>query len=130
MLTFISIILLVIGAFLLASRLGGRNKGRLITGAIVVALLIGFFWFMDFWGEKLWFDSVGYTERFWNLFLFQAGMVGVGALVSLAIIVGLLLPFPKERKMLRFGAATLAFIIGGYFCRKSRLRVVIRVDAD
>lgn len=113
MLTFIFILFLVIGALLLASRLEGKSGGRLVAGAVVVALLVGFFWFMDFWGEKLWFDSVGYTKRFWNLFFFQAGMVVVGALVGLGMMLGLLVPFPKERRMLRLGAMSLAFLAGG-----------------
>ncbi len=112
MLTFITLLLLAIGTLLLARNVQGKNKSRLITGAVAVLALILFFWFMDFWGEKLWFDSVGYSDRFWDLFLFQTGMVAVGALLSLGIIAGLILFLPKNKKILRLTVASLAFLIG------------------
>lgn len=112
MLTFITLLLLAIGIFLLARNLEKKNKNRLVGGAIGLLALILFFWFLDFWGEKLWFDSIGYNDRFWSLFLFQTGMVVAGALLSFGFAAGIIFFLPKQKKLLRFTVTTLAFLIG------------------
>ena len=65
MYTIILIILLGIAAFFFINGIMKRKTGRLILGVIIGALTLFFFWYMDFWGEMLWFQSIGYAQRFW-----------------------------------------------------------------
>jgi len=67
MFTLILIILLVISAFIYLRGMRDRNRPRMALGLILGILSALFFWFMDFWGDKLWFDAIGYNDRFWTL---------------------------------------------------------------
>src|SRR5688572_21866867 len=71
---------------------GGRRakeagKGRaalpgILLAAAIAALFIGGFWLLDLYGEKLWFDSLGYGERFTEIWTRQAVLIAGGALVG------------------------------------------------
>jgi uncharacterized membrane protein (UPF0182 family) len=52
------------------------------TIAIILALLIGLFSFLDWLVDYLWFDSIQYTEVFWRLRLLR---IGIFAVVFLAV---------------------------------------------
>ncbi len=43
-----------------------RRKARLWIGATIVGLAFGLIFLMAFWAEMLWFDSLGYDDRFWT----------------------------------------------------------------
>ncbi len=58
-------------------RRGHRLQIRLGFAWIVTSLL--FFAFLSFWGELLWFDAVGYTDRFWTMAATRVGTFALGA---------------------------------------------------
>lgn len=113
MLTFILLILIGIGVFLWIKGSQGKSKSRVVIGLVTATILILLFWLMDFWGEKLWFDALGYSRRFWTSFWAHAGMAAVGALVSTLFSLALLFFIPKDKKLLRYAVIVLAFLIGG-----------------
>lgn len=112
MFNIILIVLLGIGAFFLLKGFGQRQRGRIVLGALIVVLSLLLFWFMDFWGEKLWFDALGYNDRFWTLFFFRVGLAAGGALLGIIIVLVLLAFLPRNRKLLRWGALALSAFIG------------------
>ena len=71
-----------------------------------------FFWFMGFWGELLWFDSLTYGDRFWGVFLTRvlAGSAGFG--FALVFMYFLTMGGASPRRPLRFGAVGLAVLVG------------------
>lgn len=86
MYTLILIILLALAGFIVARGVSRKNVALIVTGAVAGLLVILFFWFMGFWSDKLWFDQLGYNDRFWTvwstkLFLL-AGTFIVGGLIA------------------------------------------------
>ncbi len=81
MYTFILLLLLGAGLYVF---LHGRKKHRKFqqaTGILIAALTILFFLFMTFWGDYLWFDAIGYENRFWIEYLYKAVMLVSGLLL-------------------------------------------------
>ena len=108
----IIILIAVIGMLLL---LGIRkNKKSFITfGAILGLFTIFFFWYMDFYGELLWFESLGYEQRFWISIFNQSGLTIIGAIVSSVIVYLLTIRIITYRKFIRYVALIIALFIGG-----------------
>ncbi len=110
-------LIVISGAILFRGIHSGKKRSIIIGAALAVVTLL-FFWFMGFWVEKLWFDSLGYVNRFWEEILIKL----VSGLIGLVIGVGVLLPFallvqiPKEsglpRKTLRLVPLVLGGLIG------------------
>ncbi|HKK65971.1 MAG TPA: UPF0182 family protein, partial [Clostridia bacterium] len=95
----------------------GKKKPIFIGAALAVATLL-FFWFMGFWVEKLWFDSLGYVNRFWAEILVQISGGFIGLLIGVAVILpfALMVRIPENsglpRKTLRLIPLILAGLIG------------------
>ncbi|WP_051694520.1 UPF0182 family protein [Desulfohalovibrio reitneri] len=85
--------LMAVAGFLVATGKARGSGGRLATGVILGLGTLFLFWFMGFWGEFLWFESLGYEARFWDVFLAQwLSALGGGAaalLISLGLTSGL-----------------------------------------
>lgn len=109
----IFLILLGISIFIAFTGVRDKNKAKLILGIFLIVLVLFFFWFIDFWGEKLWFDALGYNDRFWTLFFFQLGFTVAGAVIAALFILLLLISLPKGRNILRLIATALGAFIGG-----------------
>jgi uncharacterized protein len=95
-------------------------------GVLVIVLLAGFIWFMGFWAEKLWFESLGYSGRFWTeffarlatgssfllfgalfIFLFTLSIPGMARTVRLVLsgfgaLLGVFIGSPQWQSVLRF----------------------------
>lgn len=112
MFNIILIALLGLGAYFLLKGFGQRNPGRIALGTAIILLSLFLFWFMDFWGEKLWFDALGYNQRFWTLFFFRLALAGGGALLGIIIVLALLAFLPRNRRILRWISLGLATLIG------------------
>jgi len=90
---------------------GARKKQRGLILVLAVLVSLGF-WFMDFWGEKLWFDAVGYGDRFWRLELFRAGFIVAGGLALYILIWLLLRTLPSSKRPIKRYLPILGFIMG------------------
>ena len=64
-----------------AGRAGAALPGVLLAAAIAL-LFVGGFWLLDLYGEALWFESLGYGERFREIWMRQAVLVAAGALLG------------------------------------------------
>ena len=112
MYTIILIILLGIAAFFFINGIMKRKTGRLILGVIIGALTLFFFWYMDFWGEMLWFQSIGYAQRFWIEILAKTSFIVAGAIIGWLTVFILTSFVPKQKKYTRLIARTVGALIG------------------
>lgn len=92
----------------------GIKKNRKIPIAAGVALflfMLIFIWFMGFWGRKLWFDSLGFIDRFWIEFTAKIITALVFALIGALYMLLFSLSIRKINKWVKFiligGAALL-----------------------
>jgi uncharacterized membrane protein (UPF0182 family) len=115
MFALIFFILLGVSVFIAYTGIRDKQKGKLALGILMIVLVLFLFWFMGFWGEKLWFDALGYNDRFWMLFFFKVGFTIGGAVIAALFILLLLITLPKGRKKLKFIAASLGAVIGGFW---------------
>ncbi len=113
MYTIIFIVLFGLGAVLLIGGLRNQIKGRIILGAFLVAFTPLFYWFMDFWGEMLWFQSVGYGQRFWIVELSQIAMAVTSFLITGLLVLFILKNVPKNFNGGKYIAVGLSAFIGG-----------------
>ncbi len=110
------LILLLTGAALLVFRGVRKQKTALLTTGIIFGLLVLlFFWFMGFWGEKLWFDQMGYNKRFWIEWFYKLGLFA-GAFIFGGLLVYLLTySLSQERRYIRQFAVLGAAILSGFW---------------
>ena len=112
MYTALMLLLIGIGLLILLMGLKQRRLVHLAVGSFITAGTIAFFWFMGFWGEMLWFESLGYTRRFWEVFRVQV----IAGTVSLAIAAVLVSFFTRgyssSRKYIRLGVVVVASLAG------------------
>lgn len=107
------ILLLGISAALIIIGILKRGSGKVVIGAVVASSTIVFFWFLSFWGEMLWFESLGYSQRFWIVVFTKIVLIIVGALfgcITISILTSLI---PRERKYLWIGSKVIGALIGG-----------------
>ncbi|HER10036.1 MAG TPA: hypothetical protein ENO20_14120 [Bacteroides sp.] len=88
MYTIVFILLLGLAVYIAVQGIIKQRIAPVYTGIILGILTLFFFWFMGFWGEKLWFDQMDYNERFWTvrtsrLGLFLVAFLSGGLLVYL-----------------------------------------------
>ncbi len=84
-----------------------------IAGICVGGLTAAFFWFLSFWGEALWFESVGYSGRFWKVFAAKVILAVIGSAFGATILVVLTWSIPRQRWALKAFAGAAAVYIGG-----------------
>ena len=99
---YIIIILLLIGAALLLV-VNGFQKHRhyRVFLGVMIALSTGLlFWFLDFWGELLWFQSLGYHDRFIIVFFSKTGLALGGVILGWVVVYLLTFRIPKNKKFI------------------------------
>ena len=112
MYTALLLLLLGIAAFLFITGAQKRQTVKIYSGLAVAVLTSFFFWFMGFWGEALWYENLGYGNRYWTVFNSNAGFALAGALLGFISIYLLTLAIPKEHKVIRGLTKILGIFIG------------------
>jgi len=93
----------------------GRSRDRrifVLAGALFGLLAIAFFSLLDFWGEHLWFKSLGYNERFWTSITAMLGLSLAGCLFGVLLSWGVSLLMPVRQLFSRRLALFLGALIG------------------
>ncbi len=114
MYTALFLLFIALAIFLIYRGLKSKSTPVIIIGALIALITLLFPGFMEFWGEKLWFDQLGFNERFWTVW---------GAKISLfagAFIVGgvyiYLLTFSlktSREKLIRYIAVFIGALLSG-----------------
>ncbi len=114
MYTAIFLLFLALSIFLIYRGQKSKNKSLIITGALIGLVTLLFSGFMEFWGEKLWFDQLGYNERFWTVWLTKIGLF-LGAFILGGLYVYLLTFSLKEgrQKLIRYLAVFISALLSG-----------------
>ncbi len=113
MYTFLLLALLAAAAGLIISGALRRSATRGIAGALVAAGTIFFFWLLGFWGEMLWFEAIGYANRFWTVFWAEALLAAGGALAGLVVPRLYAIGAPKGGTLGRVLPSLVGAAIGG-----------------
>ncbi len=91
-----------------------KSKKSFVTLGIFLGLFtVFFFWYMDFYGELLWFQSLGYDDRFWVSIFNQAEYSIAGAIISGLIVFLLTMKITRYKKVIRNIVFIIAVFIGG-----------------
>ena len=111
---------------------GFRDGSRMRIGlGLTLGLATGmFFAVLSFYGEMLWFQALGYGERFWTAVLAEAGFFVAGGVAG--GLLTLLLALPVRDRRLRWTGAALGAAVGalwGYGAWDVVLRFVHRSAA-
>jgi hypothetical protein len=97
--TTIFVILISVAAYLFISGLTKQKKGAIVSG-VIIGLLTGFlFWLMNFWGEMLWFQSVGFEKRFWTEMIVKIVFAAAGAFIGWFFVFTLTISIPKQKNI-------------------------------
>jgi hypothetical protein len=128
-----ALIVVLIG---LAVAIGGwgfqkKRFGLFGLGVGIALVTAAFFGFLSFWSEYLWFDALGYADRFWIRIGAQAAVMVTGAAVGALIVWALTLPFRAAPAWTRLAPAVVAVLAGlgwGSTHWSTALRFVNRVQ--
>ncbi len=112
MYTGILLVLLAISFLILLNGIRKKNKLIIVLGIIAGLLSLGIFWFMDFWGEALWFQTFGFSSRFWLEIVYSIVLGAVGAVIAFGVMYLLTIPLPKSVKYARWITVLIAVFVG------------------
>ncbi|RJP69856.1 MAG: UPF0182 family protein [Ignavibacteriales bacterium] len=110
-----AILFILIAATVLLLYIGLRkSKKSFVTLGVFLGLFtVFFFWYMDFYGELLWFQSLGYDDRFWVSIFNQAEYAVAGAVISGLIVALLTMKITRYKKVIRNIVLIIAVFFGG-----------------
>jgi uncharacterized membrane protein (UPF0182 family) len=80
---YIALLLIILAIGFAALR--RRSIGRRVAGVVVIVGGLAFFGLMSFWGEKLWFQQLGFGDRFWTFVVWRVGVPLFGAALGWAM---------------------------------------------
>ena len=109
--------LFLLVAFLLTfSGVNHNKRGRAVAGILLGVATIGFFVFLQFWGQYLWYEALGYSERFITRIEAMLGYTLLGGLVGWAGVWLLSRSFPRAwtraRKLAHLGGGLIGVLWG------------------
>lgn len=111
MYTAVITLLILISAFLVVKGFTKNKKYLIVFGISLIIFTSLFFGMLDFWGEMLWFNSLGYGERFWVLILAKYGLAIGMAVLSALVLFSVAKSVPEKKKY----TTSLAVIVGIIF---------------
>lgn len=91
-----------------------RHRPKTVSLGCLILLLTGlFFGLLGFWGEMLWFEELGQSQRFWTVVFAQGGFAAIGALVGGLGVFILTLPTPVKTPLRRIWPTVAGAVSGG-----------------
>ena len=115
MYTVILLVLLALAAFLVYRGVNRQKNSLTIPGIILGAAVLLVFWFMGFWGEKLWFDQLGYNDRFWTVWISRILLFAGTFILGGALVYLLTIRLSGKVQYLRTAAVLTGAVLSGLF---------------
>jgi uncharacterized membrane protein (UPF0182 family) len=112
MYTIALIVLVGLGVWLAVHGVRSRKFGLTAVGILLTVAAGLYFGLLDFWGEMLWFEAMGYGRRFWEALWVQILSGLAGAVFGAAFIYLLTTSVPRKRRLVRVAGAGLGALIG------------------
>ena len=112
MYTALILILVALALWLLISGIQNNKRSRTVLGVATGIFTYLFFWLMDFWGEMLWFRSIGFPERFWTFELYKYGFMLGGFILAFVIVYLMCFSLKSNARKLRTGASVAGGLAG------------------
>jgi uncharacterized protein len=112
MYTAIIVVMIAIAAFFFLSGIKRQSKFRITFGILIGLFTYFFFWFMSFYGELLWFEQLGFADRYWVMEFAQVGFALIGVIAGWFIMSLFLLPVPREKKAIKYSVKIVGAIVG------------------
>jgi uncharacterized protein len=107
------VLLLALGGTLIVHGVQRHRPKNLLVGSLVLLLTGLFFGLLSFWGEMLWFEELGQSDRFWTVVFVQGSFAALGALVGGLGVLILTLPIPVQTPLGRIRPAVAGALSGG-----------------
>lgn len=89
-----------------------HSARTLLAGSVILTFTGLFFGLLSFWGEMLWFEEVGQSQRFWTVVSAQVGFAALGAIVGGLGVWILTLPIPVQTLLARIWPAVAGALSG------------------
>lgn len=107
------VLLVVVGSALVVKGARLQRIKSFAIGCVVILFTGLFFGLLSFWGEMLWFEELGQTQRFWTAVAAQVGFTALGALVGGLGVLFLTVRIPAETSLARVWPSVIGTIFGG-----------------
>ncbi len=107
--------LLALAGLVLFRGFRSRHLPTQLLGFGMAGLTIMFFQYIDFWGELLWFQAMGYASRFWMVVLGQLALGAAGALSGATLMFLLTLALSAYRRRYRWVAVGIGTLVGAFW---------------
>ncbi|MBD3265271.1 UPF0182 family protein, partial [bacterium] len=108
----IFVLLLLLSLFLIGWSFTKQKYALSILGFVLGVCTLLLFPFLNFYGELLWFHSVGYADRFWTVLFSQFGFLILFAVLSSLFVFGLTWFIPSRNKFQRILSLGFAAFLG------------------
>jgi ABC-type Fe3+ transport system permease subunit len=105
------LVLLALAAMLFFNGLKAKNRLKMFLGIIIAIFSLGFFWFMGFWGEALWFSALGYKSRFWLEIIYSIIFAILGAVIAFGSLYLLTIYLPKDTKYVKWTSIPIGILL-------------------
>jgi hypothetical protein len=113
MYTAIIIILALLGIWLISKGTSKKQNTLLWGGILLLVATFAFFGFMGFWGEYLWFESIGYHDRFIKEIAIKALLILIGAVAGFVLTWFLTFSIKGKQKSIRWTGSIIGLVFGG-----------------
>ncbi|WP_340114709.1 UPF0182 family membrane protein [Maribellus mangrovi] len=134
MYTALFLVFIALAIFLIYKGVTAKKVSVIATGAVIALITLLFSGFMDFWGEKLWFDQLGYNDRFWTVWFTKIGLFIVAFIVAGLYVYLLTFSLKKgNQKLIRYLTVLISAILSGlwlYSDWEVVLKFLFRIDTS
>ena len=104
--------LILVGAWFLARGIDRHRRGWIVLGASLLGFDLLLFGSLDFWGDMLWYESLGFSERFWTVIAAKLLTALLGGLLAGGVTFGLTWSMRRSERLTRHLAWVVA-LVGG-----------------
>ncbi len=133
MYTLLFLLLAAVAIYLIVNGVQKKRSTNLYLGAGVGIITLLFSWFLGFWGEKLWFDHLGYNDRFWTVFLTRIGLFAGLFIAGGLVMILFTMKMGRENRLVRGVSVLTGALITGLWWSSQWdmvLRFAHRVDTS